>query len=130
MYDLVEHYAEIIPKLQNKGPPPNRLTSTNFDAGSSNLASERRETAGNLIFRKFFEIRKYQLGVRYSPIFAFFLRNFTKKNIKNQVPGRFPPFWGQIRAPRIEISRSKSIGRGPLILHILVLTVDSFAIWG
>ena len=30
--------------------------------------------------------------------------------MKNRIPSRFPPFWGQIRAPRIEISRNKSTG--------------------
>ena len=41
--------------MENKGPKTSRLILTNFDAGSSNLASERRETAGNPIFRKFFQ---------------------------------------------------------------------------
>ena len=36
-------------------------------------------------------------------------RQETEKT-KNNVPGCFQPFWGQIRAPRIEISRNKSIG--------------------
>ena len=37
----------------------NTFISTNFDAGSSNLASERPETAGNLIFCVFFvKLRK------------------------------------------------------------------------
>ena len=39
--------------MQKNGPQKSRLISTNFDAGSSNLASERRETAGNPIFQFF-----------------------------------------------------------------------------
>ena len=57
LHDLVENYAEITTKLQNKGPrkvlsefAPNELIVTNFDAGSSNLASEPPLTAGSVFF--------------------------------------------------------------------------------
>ena len=53
--------ATLRKKMQNKGPKKklpnftsNRFIPTNFDAGSSNLASERLETAGNPIFHQFF----------------------------------------------------------------------------
>ena len=52
--------------MQSKGPKSNfsefvsnRLISTNFDSGSSNLASERRETAGNPIFHNFSQISQF-----------------------------------------------------------------------
>ena len=41
-----------IQKIEKRASVSDRLISTNFDAGSSNLASERRETAGDPIFQK------------------------------------------------------------------------------
>ena len=47
----LSNLAKCCKNLQ-KRPPPNRLISTNFDAGSSNLASKASETAGNSDFRQ------------------------------------------------------------------------------
>ena len=41
-------------KVQNRLGPTHALISTNFNAGSPNLAPEWRETAGNLDFYFFF----------------------------------------------------------------------------
>ena len=65
-------------RIQSHAKKLQRFISTNFDAGSLNLASERLETAGNLIFRYFF-YKNSKIGPqknRLSPTHALISTNF------------------------------------------------------